>query len=478
MAAGFAIRIATADYPLWRDELASMVFGYQPLSKLWSGWMLRETNPPLFYSMLHLWRGTGVQSVVGLRILPIMGGVAAIGLVGLLCRRLSGDWAGASGAAIAAVAAWPVWFSQELRGYIFEVGGLLVALLGLLAWLDGERRARAGLVAYVLGTAFGFYCHVTFAVFPIAVAIALVALDRRWLLADGGRSLAEFTLANAALGLICLWWIGIAVHQLDSDNIAHIRPLGWKEHLSLVWHNSILIMDPPPHTLVLRLGLTATIVAGAGLLLRKRAGRLLIAAWLLSIVLFHVAEPIHPIVKWITINWFSQFSLLALATLLGAIPWVRLRWAATVLVLAVLAWNLVDKLPTFWWEDWRGAFATLQRDPRAIMLVEQSQTGMHANWACKVELRVDKCTLPIAVMDSRDRSYGWAREFMDRSALRRPELDRVLRRYARVYVVDWGGPDPLVSLGLIPPHPCCVAFMRGPFSPQVLLSGKYPQQLP
>ncbi|MBC7491689.1 MAG: hypothetical protein H7241_04490 [Novosphingobium sp.] len=245
-----------------------------------------------------------------------------------------------------------------------------------------------------------------------------------------------------------------------------------EDHLRLVWHNTILIRDLPPHTRVLRYALTLLIGLGAGLLLRGKPGRTLVIAWVLAIVLFHLAEVIHPIVKPWVLFWLTNFSIMALATLAAALRGPAARAGFAVALVAVLGWNLADKLPDFWWEDWRTVIATLRKDPQAIMLVEQQQRGMHANWACKAELQVDHCPLPIAVMDSSDTSYGWAREFMDRPLLRRPALDAVLLRYKRVYVVDYGGSDPLVTLGLIPPHECCVAFVRGPFNPQDLLAGR------
>ena len=42
------VRLAFSDYSLWFDELASVFFASQPTERLWSAWMLRETNPPLF----------------------------------------------------------------------------------------------------------------------------------------------------------------------------------------------------------------------------------------------------------------------------------------------------------------------------------------------------------------------------------------------------------------------------------------------
>jgi hypothetical protein len=474
MVAGFIVRYRTGDYSMWRDELASMAFASEPYSRLWSSWMARETNPPLFYSMLRLWLELGARSVIAIRILPMIGGVAAIGLIGSLCGRISGAWAAAAGALMAALSAEHIWYSQTIRGYIFETDGVLVSMLGLVVWLSGGRYARAGLVAYVLGAAFGFYCHVTLAIWPAAAGLAIAMLHWRSLLAERAMKAIEFAIANLALAAVCAWWLWIAAHQLSSDNIEHIPRLGLVKHLNLVWHNTILIMDYPPHTQVLRFVLTLMIGVGAALLIRDKAGRTLVLSWALAIVLFHAAQVIHPIATPWAVFWLTNYSILALATLLAAVPGHWMRGALIITFAGMLGWNLAEKLPSFWWEDWRGVMATLRSDRQAILLVEQQQIGMHANWACKVEMQADRCPLPIAVMDSKDKTYAWAREFMARPLLRRPQLDSVLLRYQRVYIVNWGGPDPLVTLGLIAPHPCCVGFVRGPFSPKALLSRNYP----
>ena len=191
---------------MWRDELASMVFASQLLSRLRSMWLVPETNPALFYSLLHRWRGLGARAALAIRVLPIIAGVAAIGLVGVLCNRVSGAWAGPVGTLLAAVSAQHAWYSQDIRACIFETAGVLVSMLGLLVWLAGERRARAGLVACVLGATFGFYCHITLAIWPVAAGLAMMALDWRALLARRGARALEFASANLVLAAVCAWW--------------------------------------------------------------------------------------------------------------------------------------------------------------------------------------------------------------------------------------------------------------------------------
>jgi hypothetical protein len=67
MVAGFVIRACTGDCPMLRDELSSIVFASQPLSRLWSVWMVRQTNPPLFHSLLRGWLALRARLVTQIR---------------------------------------------------------------------------------------------------------------------------------------------------------------------------------------------------------------------------------------------------------------------------------------------------------------------------------------------------------------------------------------------------------------------------
>ena len=88
--AAAALRIATADYALWFDEFASLVFAHQPLDHLWSGWMARESNPPLYYTLLKGWIALVGEGDVALRLLSILIGLAGIATAWSIARRLGG----------------------------------------------------------------------------------------------------------------------------------------------------------------------------------------------------------------------------------------------------------------------------------------------------------------------------------------------------------------------------------------------------
>jgi len=74
--------------------------------------------------MLHDWMKAAGQSPIGVRMLPVLLGTATVAMIYLLARRLFDHRVGLAAAAIAAVAPFQIYYSQEARMY---------ALLGLAA---------------------------------------------------------------------------------------------------------------------------------------------------------------------------------------------------------------------------------------------------------------------------------------------------------------------------------------------------------
>src|SRR3546814_68908 len=83
VAAGLGIRLLfLGDKALWLDEAYSVWFSQQSWHVLWRETPYYETHPPLYYSLLKLWRGLGSDEAV-LRLLSVLANVATIGLVAL-----------------------------------------------------------------------------------------------------------------------------------------------------------------------------------------------------------------------------------------------------------------------------------------------------------------------------------------------------------------------------------------------------------
>ena len=119
LAFAFAIhlRLDQARAPLAFDEYASLFFASHPLGDLWGPWMLRETNPPLFYSLLKLWRLIVPADALWLRILPLAIAAAQIALIARFAWRRYGPAAAVLAVLLIAVSASDIYQSPYLRGY-------------------------------------------------------------------------------------------------------------------------------------------------------------------------------------------------------------------------------------------------------------------------------------------------------------------------------------------------------------------------
>src|ERR1700712_1196630 len=95
LALGLAVvlRLRQAAQPMTFDEYASLYFSSRPLSDLWGWWMLRETNPPLFYSILKAWRLVAPNTQAGLRALPFIVSISQIALLARLAHKTYGGLA-------------------------------------------------------------------------------------------------------------------------------------------------------------------------------------------------------------------------------------------------------------------------------------------------------------------------------------------------------------------------------------------------
>ena len=211
-----ALGLRGSDYALWYDEIASTRFAAQPWQRLWSDWMVYETNPPLYYSLLKLWLALVGDSDSGVRLLSTLLGLGGIACAWLLGRILAGTRAGLVAAVLVAVSQQHVFYGQMARSYVLGHSATLLALVGLArlaqAW-QGEgaaaQRARAGALAvYAIGAGIAVYSHTTLVLVPVLAnlwALPRLAADwwheRRW-----PRPLAGWIAANLAVLAAWSWW--------------------------------------------------------------------------------------------------------------------------------------------------------------------------------------------------------------------------------------------------------------------------------
>lgn len=122
---------------LWADEIASTVLSGAPtVGEVVEQTAIRDSHPPTYYVMLHLWRRAFGSSDGAIRALSVLLGAAAVPAIYLLSRALFGTSIGVTAAFIMAAMPTGVRFSQEARNYV------LLTLLMILAWYFAVRISR------------------------------------------------------------------------------------------------------------------------------------------------------------------------------------------------------------------------------------------------------------------------------------------------------------------------------------------------
>jgi mannosyltransferase len=229
VALGAALRLfRLADQPLWANEAFSWKWAHLPLAAIWGDAARFEYNPPLFFSLQHLWLAFG-DSEAALRSLPALFGILTIPLVYAIGRMAGGNRVGLVAALLAATSGPLVAYSQEARTYAFLCFLAVLAVLGLVLFLRTWTDARSwpagkdtgadpttsrvlGLSAYAAGTTLALYAHNTAFLLPLLAN--LVALY--WWLTQAGRSgrfAAAWVAANLVPFLLWLWWIPVLLAQ-------------------------------------------------------------------------------------------------------------------------------------------------------------------------------------------------------------------------------------------------------------------------
>ena len=159
----------------WFDEGVSVAIArldwYNFARILWR----REANMSLYYFLLHFWLRFG-GSEFFVRALSVLFAVASVPVVYLLGRRLFDSRVGLMAAALMAVNAYHVQYSQDARSYSLMVLHCLLSSLYFLKCLDEPSiRNRA---AYVLSSALAVYAQFFSALLLIAQWLSLKMLDR------------------------------------------------------------------------------------------------------------------------------------------------------------------------------------------------------------------------------------------------------------------------------------------------------------
>lgn len=235
---GLALRLLDIGRPLWFDEIATAEFAKMPLSRLWSMWMVRETNPPLYYTLAKGWAGLVGDGDTSLRTLSaVFGTTAIIAIYGVLAA-VGRKREGISAALMLAAAPAALIYSQQVRAYGLCQLLALASILSFIRFLDASaanRPAARPIALYIAATAAALYCHTTMVVLP--VLCGLFGLGFAIHRGISRALIPRLVIVNIALVALWSWWGYVTFLQGASpENISAIARLGPWESLTTTYH--------------------------------------------------------------------------------------------------------------------------------------------------------------------------------------------------------------------------------------------------
>ena len=280
-------------YGLWYHELFTAEVAPLRLSRLAEALVrgegtidyLRDAPPSYnapYYSVTHLWLTFTPfgPDEVGLRLLSLAAGVAAVAVFGRAVARLADPPIGLIAGLVVATNPFVIAYAGEARGYTLTLLATSLAALGLARWLDDEPRAVLlyGIAAGAAGLAHWFALLV-----PAAFAVAAVLLR--------GRRAAPLIVATAVAALPALSIAGIAVaNGVGGSGVEWIRDAGLAVPVKLMrsWtggHLALLVL------------VVAAVVAGAlGGRSADRRARAVAVAWVgIPVALVTAAQLLRPV---------------------------------------------------------------------------------------------------------------------------------------------------------------------------------------
>ncbi|MGD2078662.1 MAG: glycosyltransferase family 39 protein, partial [Chloroflexota bacterium] len=180
-----AVRIHKLDgQSIWNDEGLSIYRASQSLPAILANTITldgvdsRDTNPPIYFLLLSLWRSAAGGSIFALRYMSVLAAVVSVAVFYQLGRRALNRPTGVIAAFLLALSPFHVWMSQEIRNYSLLLLFNLLSVYGLFRYADqqGKRGAWRWLVLWGAAGVTGIYIH-----FFAALVFAYGALAVLWL---------------------------------------------------------------------------------------------------------------------------------------------------------------------------------------------------------------------------------------------------------------------------------------------------------
>jgi uncharacterized membrane protein len=405
------LRFASASHSLQFDEQASVFFSDQSYARLWSDWMLRETNPPLYYTILRAWRAFAGSSDWAIRVPTIMASLCAVALLFFLTRRVYGRNAGIIAAGLAGLSGRNLYFAELARSYIFVLCAVLVAAYALLVISapDATRSAhRRALVAYVVTVTAAIHLHTTMILFPaFAFAAVIVADPVRYRASP--RLLIPLVVANCAALVTSGWAIRAAMLQIvySRDNIAAIGLVDPARIARYSLKTLFFVIGTEWLPSLLALALAFLVIRFAVTDRQRQQTRLLAALAGISLLGLAIIGTVVPVFVPRTIFWISGIMTVLSAGALANIPSPRLRWSVLAMVIVALAIDMVRLRWTIEDEDWNTPVRVMTEHPDALLLVQGEAMALLAESVCQRKLATPCPYTIVAVTIAGDPHDSW-----------------------------------------------------------------------
>lgn len=392
-----ALAVLALALRLW--NIAAQSFWYDEGCTTWvvrQSWpgivdlLARNNHAPLYFALVKLWVGVLGQSDLAYRSFSVVWGVATVGVVVALGRRLFNLWVASLAAFLVTISPALVTQAQEARMYALEsflVSSGSYALLRL--WQSECRLPRRWWGVYVLSMAGAVYTHhLAWLAFAGQAPFLLVLAIRR-------RRMWPLMAGLAVIGLY-LPWLPITLRQLAVARSLVSRPLTTPRaalqdlwaflNLGNSWNRAPLV----PATV----GAACLALAGTGLSWRwARQGWLLLPAGLaLPVIAIAVVQTRVPLYTDRYLLYLAPLLYLLIAagiwTVSQIIPsaMVRARVALSIILFATVAYPMGRELLRYYQgrgmlrSDYRGVAAFLTKATRpgdALALVNTAQPILH-----------------------------------------------------------------------------------------------------
>jgi hypothetical protein len=196
-------------YSIWGGEAFSMIGAKQDWQGMFAYVIADIVHPPLFYILLKLWITLGGESVLWLKLLPVLSGIALVVPFYFLCRELGFQRPEMSLALfLAAVNGYIIHYAQELRMYSLFTFLSLCSFWLFMRFFNSTTGTTRKLAVLILVNLLNIFTHY--------YGWVVVGVEFLFLLIWQRHKLLNFGLSASSLFVVFAPWANQVIQQAQS----------------------------------------------------------------------------------------------------------------------------------------------------------------------------------------------------------------------------------------------------------------------